>query len=83
MRHGETTRTEGASQRAASPSRRPKGVRQKTYVVLQKSFKQDPHHPNTKVVAVKLTEEAAQSVVDEIPGTYIERHIATKTKYRR
>lgn len=62
---------------------KPKGVRQKTYVVLQKSFKSDPHRPNVKVIAVKLTEEAAQSVVDQIPGTYIERHIASKTRYQR
>lgn len=82
--NGDTPQRRRAHQKSASPLRRPRtGLHQKTYVVLQKTFKRDPHHPNVRVIAVKLTEEAARSVVAEIPGSYIERHVATKQKFRQ
>jgi hypothetical protein len=50
----------------------------KTYVVLQRVNLPKPGEPNAKVLAVKLTNGAAQAIVDALPGTYIEKHIATK-----
>ena len=50
----------------------------KVYVVLQRFNL--PRHPeaNVKVVATKLTRKSAQAVVDITPGTWIEKHVATK-----
>ena len=50
----------------------------KTYVVLQRvSFPKDGK-PNAKIVDVKLTHSAAQALVDRVPGTWIEKYLATK-----
>ncbi len=50
----------------------------KTYVVLQHVNLPKDGEPTAKILAVKLTNGAAQAIVDVIPGTYIEKHIATK-----
>jgi hypothetical protein len=50
----------------------------KTYVVLQRVHLPKAGEPPVKVLAVKLTHAAAQEIVDALPGTYIEKHIATK-----
>lgn len=50
----------------------------KTYVVLQRVNLPKEGEPTAKVIAVRLTHGAAQALVDELPGTYIEKHIATK-----
>lgn len=50
----------------------------KTYVVLQRVNLPKAGEPAVKVLAVKLTNSAAQEIVDALPGTYIEKHIATK-----
>jgi hypothetical protein len=50
----------------------------KTYVVLQRSFVRDRHRPNVKIIAVKLTQAAAEAIVADTPGTWWERHRADK-----
>jgi hypothetical protein len=50
----------------------------KTYVVLQRVNLPRPGEPHVKVLAVKLTHAAADEIVAALPGTYIEKHIATK-----
>ena len=50
----------------------------KVYLVHQWQNLAREGEPNTRVIASRLTWGAAQDVVDRIPGTFIERHIATK-----
>lgn len=50
----------------------------KVYVVLQHQNLPLDGEPNRMIIAVKLTREAAQKVVNDIPGTYIEKHRANK-----
>ena len=50
----------------------------KTYVVLQHVAFPREGKPNAKIIDVKLTHAAAQDVVDRIPGTWIEKYLATK-----
>lgn len=61
---------------AGSPSKT--GMAVKTYVVLQRVNLPKEGEPTAKVVAVKLTHAAAKKVVDALPGTYIEKFVATK-----
>lgn len=50
----------------------------KAYVVLQRRYAARGDTDNVHVIAVKLTAAAAQKIVDELPGTFIEKRIATK-----
>ncbi len=51
----------------------------KTYIVQQRLNLTKPGQANVKIIAVKLTQKAAQDIVDANPGTWIEKHLATKT----
>lgn len=50
----------------------------KTYVVLQRLNIPAPDGANRRVLGAYLTQRKAQAVVDAMPGTYIEKHMATK-----
>jgi hypothetical protein len=50
----------------------------KIYLVLQRVNVAREGERNVKVIASRLNREAAQRVVDAIPGTWIERQVATK-----
>ena len=76
--NGENFTGAEAAKRPSPRSRDKSPLTFKTYIVLQRSFKRDPHKPNTRVIAVKLTQDAAQKVVDEVPGSWWERHLANK-----
>ena len=54
------------------------GLTIKTYVVLQSTFSRDPRRPNVRVVDVKLTQAAAQGVVNNLPGSWWVRKVANK-----
>lgn len=72
----------GTASPANSPAPSPgqgKAFGTKTYVVLQKQFRgPDDRRPNVKIIAVKLTNAAAQSIKEATPGTWVERHDADK-----
>jgi hypothetical protein len=50
----------------------------KVYLVLQRITLVRPGEPNVKILAARLTRTAAQEMVDAIPGTYIEKQLASK-----
>jgi hypothetical protein len=50
----------------------------KVYLVLQLLNLAPPGQSNVRVVAARLTREAAQRIVDSTPGTFIEKHVAVK-----
>ena len=57
------------------------GMAVKVYVVLQHKNLIGKDEPNVRVVATRLTRGAAQSIVDAMPGTWIEKHVATKADW--
>lgn len=51
----------------------------KVYAVLQHDNVAKNGAPNERIIAVKLTRSAAQHIVDQFPGTRIEKHYADKS----
>lgn len=56
-----------------------KPMQVKTYIVMIRNNVAKGNEPNTKVHSVWLTHRDAQDVVDAIPGTSLEKHLATKS----
>jgi hypothetical protein len=55
----------------------------KTYVVLQRQYRgPNDKRPNVKIIAVKLTYGAAESIKSATPSSWIERHDADKVHLR-
>lgn len=50
----------------------------KTYVVLQRIAFPKDGKSNCTIIGVKLTFSAAKELVDSVPGTWIEKHLAIK-----
>lgn len=50
----------------------------KVYLVLQRINLPKAGEPDERVIAARLTREAAQRIVDRTPGTRIDKHLATK-----
>ena len=50
----------------------------KVYIVLQKNNVARGGEPNERIIATRLTRGAAEEVVRDLPGTRIEKHMATK-----
>lgn len=50
----------------------------KTYVVLQRNNVARPGQANSKIIAVRLTRAAADAIRDANPGSWVEKHEATK-----
>jgi hypothetical protein len=50
----------------------------KVYLVIQRDHLVREGQPNIRVVAARLTRATAEAVRAKMPGTYIQRHIATK-----
>lgn len=59
-------------------SRKSGALEIKVYVILQRLNVHAEGAPNTKVLATRLNLRSAQAVVDENPGTWMERHMAIK-----
>lgn len=57
---------------------RPGYITMKTYVVLRRKFSANRDEPNVEVLDVKLTQAAAQSLVDANAGTWFEKIVADK-----
>ena len=60
--------------------KRPRGRRYytKVYLVMQRRNLAKGDEPNVVVLHVFLTSERAGKKVEEIPGTWVERHFAIK-----
>lgn len=57
----------------------PKGKMQiKVYLVMQRQSLPRPGEANIRILAARLTRSAAQQIVDDTPGTFIEKHLALK-----
>lgn len=50
----------------------------KVYLVLQRHNLAKAGAPNVTVIAACLTRKAAQDIVDSMPGTFVEKHVASK-----
>jgi hypothetical protein len=50
----------------------------KVYLVLQRVNLPKGEDSNVRILAAKLTRDAAQKMSDDIPGTWIEKQVATK-----
>jgi hypothetical protein len=50
----------------------------KVYLVCIRNNVAKAGEPNTKILAARLTREAAQRIVDLTPGSYIEKQVAVK-----
>lgn len=55
-----------------------KSIAIKVYLVMLRHNLPKQGEPNVEVIAAKLTREAAEAIRAKQPGTYIEKHIATK-----
>ena len=53
-------------------------IRVAVYLVFQRQFSIRGDRQNTKIIASRLTHADAKKVVNEIPGTYIEKVYASK-----
>ena len=53
-------------------------LRLKVYLVLLRNNVAREGQPNVQVIAVRLNHQAAQKIVDQTPGTFIQKHFATK-----
>lgn len=79
-------RTNGAGH---PPTGRPASARQggnkftiKVYLVVQRVHIGNARDKaNREVIAVRLTLGSAQKLVDALPGTWIERHVANKDEH--
>lgn len=60
------------------PTQGKKSMQIKVYLVFLRLSLARPGQPNVKVIAAKLTQVAAQQIVDRTPGSYIEKHVAVK-----
>lgn len=69
----------GINDKRCNPLHGKAGMEVKVYLVFLPSNVAKPGEPNRSVIAAKLTREAAQSIVDNMPGAYIEKHLADKT----
>lgn len=65
---------------AGSQKHPPSGTHVKVYVVWQRMHRTAAtlDKPNRRIVGVKLNRAAAQRIVDNIPGTWIEKFFADK-----
>lgn len=60
-------------------TQQPKGKMQiKVYLVIQHQTLAHPGEVNTRIIAARLTRLASQEIVNQMPGTYIEKHLALK-----
>lgn len=50
----------------------------KVYVVLQSMNLAHGDDPNCRIIATRLTRRAAEEIKDRTPGTWVEKHVATK-----
>ncbi len=50
----------------------------KVYVVLQIMNLARQGDPNCRIIATRLTRNAAEAVRDQNPGTWVEKHMAVK-----
>lgn len=50
----------------------------KVYVVMQRINTREEGRINSRVIDTKLTRQAAQDIVDRMPGTWIVKQVATK-----
>ena len=50
----------------------------KIYLVFQRNNVVRGDSPNVAVISALLTRKSAQEVVDRIPGTWIQKHVAVK-----
>jgi hypothetical protein len=50
----------------------------KVYLVCLRLALARPGQPNTKIIAARLTQAAAQQIVDATPGSFVEKHVAVK-----
>ena len=50
----------------------------KVYLVLQRHNLVKAGSPNVTVIGACLTRKAAQDIVDSMPGTFVEKHVASK-----
>lgn len=62
---------------AGQPSEK-RAMQIKVYLVCMRLSLTRPGQPNVKIIAARLTQAAAQAIVDATPGTYIEKHVAVK-----
>lgn len=58
--------------------RTPSPLAVKVYVVLQTMNLARDGEPNSRIIATRLTREAADEVKDKNPGTWVEKHVAVK-----
>jgi hypothetical protein len=54
------------------------GMQIKVYLVLQRVAFPKPGEERVRVLDAKLTRQLAQDIVDQTPGTWVEKVIATK-----
>jgi hypothetical protein len=50
----------------------------KVYVVLQRMNLARGDEPNCRIIATRLTRAAAGAIRDQTPGTWVEKHMASK-----
>lgn len=52
----------------------------KVFLVILKLNTAKNGEPNRKIIDVKLSRKAAEAITNQLPGTYIERHVANRTE---
>ncbi len=56
----------------------PSPVAIKVYVVFQSMNLARLDEPNCRIIATRLTRALADEIKDRTPGTWVEKHVATK-----
>jgi hypothetical protein len=63
---------------AVKPTEEKRRIQVKVYLVCMRRNLFRPGEANIQIIAARLTRAAAQLVVDQTPGTYIEKVFAVK-----
>jgi hypothetical protein len=58
--------------------KRGKGMEAKIYVVFHRPVREDGSVGSPKILAIRLTSIGARKVFEDNPGSWVERHVATK-----
>lgn len=52
----------------------------KVFLVIMRINTAHNNEPNRKIIDVKLNRKAAEAITNQIPGTYIEKHVADRSE---
>jgi len=61
-----------------NPGKNPSPIAVKVYLVFQRINLTHGDELNCRIIAARVTRAAADAIRDQTPGTWVEKHVATK-----